>query len=63
MYNEKTKRSTMKYLKEKTDDIRLRVPSGTKDRWRGFATNNGYRSMTEFVVTTVEREINKKRDS
>ena len=55
-YSEATKRATMKYLKEKTDDIRLRTPRGTKDRWREFAEARGM-SMTQFVVACVEKVI------
>lgn len=57
MYNENTKKATMKYLKEKTDLIRLRVPLGTKERWRVYAVSHGYGSMTKFVVSVIENEI------
>lgn len=56
MYDSQRK-AVDKYLKEKTDDIRLRVPKGTKDRWRSAALKKGYKSMTSFVVNVVEKAI------
>ena len=46
----------MKYLAEKTDDIRLRVPKGTKDKWKHCASLSG-KSMTVYVCDAVERQI------
>ena len=59
-YTEAQKNATMKYLQEKTDDIRLRMPKGTKDRWKAAAEAAGYRSMTQFVQDVVEAAINAK---
>lgn len=57
MYTEAQKRATLKYLKEKTDDIRLRVPKGTKKRWQAEADRQGFSSLTSFVVSSVENQI------
>lgn len=56
-YTEAQKRATEKYVKEKTEDLRLHVPKGTKERWRGYAVEHGFRSMTQFVLHVIEREI------
>ena len=56
-YTEAQKRATMKYLKEKTDDIRLRVTKGTKERWKRYAELTG-KSMTVYVCDAVDRQIN-----
>lgn len=53
-YTEAQKRAAMKYMKEKTDDIRLRVPKGTKERWKALAEARGI-SMTELVLRTMEQ--------
>lgn len=55
-YTEAQKKATMKYLAEKTDDIRLRVPKGTKDRYREAADRRG-ESLTAFVCSCVEEQI------
>lgn len=49
-------RATKKYIKEKTDDIRLRVAKGTKELWKEEAEKRGM-SMTKFVKSCVEKEI------
>ena len=59
-YTEAQKNATMKYLQDKTDDIRLRMPKGTKDRWKAAALAAGYTSMTKFVQDVVEAAINAK---
>lgn len=55
-YTEAQKKASMKYLQEKTDDIRLRVPKGTKDRWKEAAEARGI-SMTQLVLEAVEVAI------
>ena len=52
-YNEAQKRASIKYMQEKTDDIRLRVPKGTKDIWKAAAEMAGAASMTQYVVEAV----------
>jgi len=53
---EGSKNAIKKYIAEKTDDIRLRVPKGTKERWKEYAESKGI-SMTKFVVQVVEEAI------
>ena len=55
-YTEAQKRASMKYLAEKTDNIQLRLPKGTKERWRAAADMCGV-SMTRFVQEAVETAI------
>lgn len=55
-YTEAQKRASIKYLTEKTDDIRIRLPKGTKERWRHFAQLSG-KSMTVYVHDAVEAQI------
>ena len=58
-YTEAQKRASMKYMTEKTDDIRLRVPKGTKAAWKDAAEQRG-KSMTQFVLDCVNKEIEKE---
>lgn len=55
-YTEAQKKASIKYMSEKTDDIRLRVPKGLKDKYRVEAEKRGI-SMTQFIVNCVEKEI------
>lgn len=55
-YTEAQKKASIKYMSEKTDDIRLRVPKGLKDKYRAEAEKRGV-SMTQFIVNCVEKEI------
>ncbi len=55
-YTEAQKRASIKYIQEKTDDIRIRLPKGTKDRWKAAADLAGV-SLTRFVQDAVEAAI------
>ena len=55
-YTEARKRANLKYLKEKTDDIRIRTMKGTKNRWKHFGELSG-KSMTAYVLDAVDRQI------
>lgn len=55
-YTEAQKRASMKYMAEKTDDIRLRVKAGLKDKYKTEAEKRGM-SMTQFIVSCVEKEL------
>lgn len=54
-YTEAQKKASMKYIAEKTDDIRLRVPKGLKDKYKLEAEKRGM-SMTQFIIECVEKE-------
>lgn len=56
-YTEAQKKASIKYMSEKTDDIRLRVPKGLKEKYRSEAEKRGS-SMTQFIIECVEKEIN-----
>lgn len=46
------KRATEKYL-EKFEDIKIRVPAGSRDTYKNFAAANGY-SLNALVVGLLE---------
>ena len=52
-YTDAQKKATLKYLKEKTDLIQIRVPRGTKRRWQEQAAALG-KSLNQFIQETVE---------
>ena len=55
-YTEAQKKASIKYMNEKTDDIRLRVQKGLKEKYKAEAEKRGI-SMTQFIVECVEKEI------
>lgn len=55
-YTESQKKASIKYLQEKTDDIRIRVQKGTKDRWKGEAEKRN-KSLNQLIIDSVEKEI------
>jgi predicted HicB family RNase H-like nuclease len=55
-YTEAQKRAVAKYHAEKTDDIRVRAPKGTKERWRAAADERG-KSLQRLIIDAVEKYI------
>ena len=55
-YTEARKKANIKYMQDKTDNIQLRLPKGTKERWRAAAELAGI-SMTKYVADAVEKQI------
>lgn len=53
------KKYAEKYLKE-LDDIKIRVPKGTKDIWKAAADRAGI-SMTQYVRLAVETAIERDK--
>ena len=54
-YNEAQKKASMKYLSEKTDDIRIRVPKGKKDEYKAQAAAHGL-SLNAYIVQLLEAD-------
>jgi predicted HicB family RNase H-like nuclease len=56
-------RANAKYLREKVDDIKIRVPKGEKDMLKLHARNMG-ESLNAFIVRAINEtlERDKKRD-
>lgn len=55
-YNEKQKEYTINYIREKLDEIKIRVPKGRKAEIKEFAEQNGY-SMQGFIIEAVNEKI------
>ena len=58
MYNEKTKKNTIKYMAINREALQLNLPLGTKDRWKDYAVEKGI-SVTELIKTLVEEDMKK----
>ena len=55
-YTEAKKRANIKYLAEKTDDIRVHAPKGTRDIWKAEAEKHGL-SLAKYLIETVNARI------
>ena len=55
-YTDAQKKASIKYIQEKTDDIRIRTPKGTKERWKQAAEARDI-SLTQLVIDAVESVI------
>ena len=58
--SEARKRATKKYIAEKTDDIRIRAPRGTKSEWQSAADAAGV-SLTQYVRGAVSAQIERDK--
>lgn len=57
---DKQKEYVRKHQQEKLDEIKIRPPKGTKDRWRAAAAVAG-QSLQQFIITVVEAAISDEK--
>lgn len=55
------KKATAKYLKEKVDTLRIRVPKGKADVIKAHAADQG-ESMNGFVVRAIDETMERDND-
>lgn len=55
-YSEAQKKASIKYLSEKTDDIRIRAPKGKKAEIQTAAEKQG-ESMNAYILGAVEQRM------
>lgn len=55
-YTEAQKKSAEKYLKEKVEDIRIRVPKGQKQVIKDYAEAQG-KSLNQFIVDLINKKM------
>lgn len=60
-YTEARKKANIKYMHDKTDNIQLRLPKGTKERWMA-AAELANMSMTKYVANAVEKQMQSEQD-
>lgn len=56
MYNDKAKARTMKYMKEKRENLNINLPLGDKARYKSHAERRG-KSLTALIVDLLEQDI------
>lgn len=57
-YTDAQKKASIKYISEKTDDIRIRTLKGTKEKWKQAAEERNL-SLTQFVIDAVNEKLAK----
>ena len=55
-YNETSKKASMKYIREKRENINLNLPKGKKDEYRAQASAKGFSSLTAYIVHLIESD-------
>lgn len=55
-YSEAQKRATAKYMKANLEDIKFRVPKGTRERYKAHAESLGM-SLNAYIVTLIEKDM------
>lgn len=56
MYNDVSKKATMKYIKENLEEVRFRVRKGEKERYKAHAERQG-KSLTALIIDLLEQDI------
>lgn len=55
-YSEAQKRATAKYMKEHLEDIKVRVPTGQRDKIKAHAEALGM-SLNGYIVALIEKDM------
>lgn len=58
--SEKQKEHSKNYIKNKLDDIKIRVPKGKREEYQQKAKALGYESFNGFVIKAIEEKIDKE---
>ena len=56
MYDETAKKATLKYMKEKRENLNLNFPKGKKAVFKGYAQFRGM-SLTELITQLIEADM------
>lgn len=56
-YTKAQAKATTKYIKEKTDQIVVRVPKGQKDRIKEHADAQGFESVNAFITDCINERM------
>lgn len=56
-YTEAQARASVKYVREKTDQIVVRVPKGEKEKIKEFADAKGFESVNAFITDCINERM------
>lgn len=62
MASESQQRALNKYLRNKFDDIKTRVPKGKREEYKEVVRSLGYSSFNSFVIQAIEEKIQRESD-
>lgn len=55
-YSEAQKKATAKYMKNKLDDIKVRVPKGKREVYKAHAESKG-KSLNALIIELLEKDM------
>lgn len=55
-YSEAQKKATAKYMKNKLDDIKVRVPKGKREVYKSHAERKG-KSLNALIIELLEKDM------
>lgn len=55
-YSEAQKKATAKYMKNKLDDIKVRVPKGKREVYKAHAKRKG-KSLNALIIELLEKDM------
>lgn len=55
-YSEAQKKATAKYMKNKLDDIKVRVPKGKREVYKAYAESKG-KSLNALIIELLEKDM------
>ncbi len=55
-YSEAQKKATAKYMKNKLDDIKVRVPKGKREVYKAHAERKG-KSLNALIIELLEKDM------
>lgn len=55
-YSEAQKKATAKYMKNKLDDIKVRVPKGKREFYKAHAERKG-KSLNALIIELLEKDM------
>lgn len=55
-YSEAQKKATAKYMKNKLDDIKVRVPKGKREIYKAHAERKG-KSLNALIIELLEKDM------
>lgn len=56
MSTDAKRKSIAKYLKEKVEDIKIRVPKGKREEYKEFAEKEG-KSLNRYIIDLIEKDM------
>ena len=59
MSTEAKRKGNAKYLKEKVEDIKIRVPKGKREEYKAFAEKEG-KSLNRYIIDLIEKDMQEK---